>query len=84
MTREGTIIYSNDLLQLKKEIEAETGFTAYEVQPGDQQTWFGTSDKFDDFKTAIGNPRTGTIAYTMDNSKKYMYSAYKRTWYELD
>lgn len=84
MTRPGTIIYNKDMLDFKKELEEETGFVCYEVQPGDQTTFFGTSAKFDDFKTAIADKfNTGTIAYLMDTSKKYMYSRYTSTWYEL-
>jgi hypothetical protein len=80
----GTIIYSDDLIKFKKELEEETGFACYEVQPGDQTTFFGTSAKFDDFKEAVENKfNTGTIAYLMDTSKKYMYSRYTNTWYEL-
>ena len=52
MDRPGSIIYSNEFLQLKKEIEAETGFTCYEVQPGDQTTFFGTSDKYEALQVA--------------------------------
>lgn len=79
-----TIIYSDDLIKLKKDLEEETGFVSYEVMPGDQTTFFGTSAKFDDFKTAVADKfNTGTIAYLMDTSKKYMYSRYTNTWYEL-
>lgn len=84
MDRPGTIIYNSELRELKDQIEEETGFVSYEVQPGDQTTFFGTSDMFDDFKTAVSNLfNTGTIAYLMDNGAKYMYSKYKNTWYEL-
>lgn len=84
MNRPGTIIYNSELRELKNQIEEETGFVCYEVTPGDQTTFFGTSDMFDDFKTAVGNLfNTGTIAYLMDNGAKYMYSKYKDTWYEL-
>lgn len=84
MDRPGSIIYSKDMLDFKKQLEEDTGFVCYEVQPGDQTTFFGTSDMFNDFKTAVGNLfNTGTIAYLMDNGAKYMYSKYKDTWYEL-
>ncbi len=84
MDRPGTIIYNSEMLELKKQIEEETGFVCYEVQPGDQTTFFGTSDMFNDFKTIVGNLfNTGTIAFLMDNGAKYMYSKYKNTWYEL-
>lgn len=79
-----TINYSDDLIKFKKDLEEETGFVCYEVQPGDQTTFFGTSSKFDDFKELIADKfNTGTIAYLMDTSKKYMYSRYTNTWYEL-
>lgn len=84
MDRPGSIIYNSEMLEFKKELEADTGFVCYEVQPGDQVTFFGTSDKFDDFKTAVGSLfNTGTIALLIDTGAKYMYSKYKNTWYEL-
>lgn len=84
MTREGTILYSNELLQFKKDLEADTGFVCYEVQPGDQTTFYGTSDMFDDFKTAVGTMfNTGTIAFLIDIGEKFMYSKYKDEWFEL-
>ena len=84
MDRQGTILYNNELLQLKKQIETETGFTCYEVQPGDQTTFFGTSDMFQDFKTLVADKfNTGTIAFCMDTHDKYMYSKYKDQWYSL-
>ena len=84
MKRPGTIIYNKDLLDFKKEIEEETGFVCYEVQPGDQTTFFGISDEFDDFKELVEDKfNTGTIAFLMDTSKRYMYSRYTNTWYEL-
>ena len=79
-----TINYSDDLIKFKKELEEETGFASYEVTPGDQTTFFGTSSKFDDFKELIADKfNTGTIAFLMDTSKRYMYSRYTNTWYEL-
>lgn len=84
MDRPGTIIYNSELRELKNQIEEETGFVCYEVQPGDQTTFFGTSDMFNDLKTLVANKfNTGTIAYLMDNGGKYMYSKFKNTWYEL-
>ena len=84
MDRPGTIIYNKDMLDFKKELEEETGFVCYEVQPGDQTTFFGTADKFEDFKEAIGQIfNTGTIAFLMDTGKRYMYSKYKDNWYEI-
>ena len=82
MDRPESINYNSEMLAFKKELEEETGFVCYEVQPGDQVTFFGTSDKFDAFKTAVGDLLdTGTIAYLMDNCDSYMYSKYKDTWY---
>lgn len=84
MDRPGTIIYNSELRELKNQIEEETGFVCYEVQPGDQTTFFGTSDMFNDLKTLVANKfNTGTIAFCMDNGAKYMYSKFKNTWYEL-
>lgn len=80
----GTIIDGLDMQEFKKQLEEDTGFVCYEAQPGDQTTFFGTSDMFDDFKTAVGSLfDTGTIAYCMDDGTKHMYSKYKDTWYEL-
>lgn len=84
MDRQGTILYNNELRQLKNQIEEETGFVCYEVQPGDQTTFFGTSDKWAEFKTLISNKfNTGTIGFCMDTGDRYMYSKYKNVWYEL-
>ena len=84
MDRPGSIIYNSELRALKNQIEEETGFICYEVQPGDQTTFFGTSDKLNDFKEAVGNKfNTGSIAYCMDTGDKYMYSKYKDTWYSI-
>lgn len=71
---------------LRKQIEEETGFACYEnpSMSGAQFIFYGTSDKFDDFKTLAGNHfSTGTVASLMDNGKMYMYSAYKNQWYEM-
>lgn len=84
MKRPGTILYSNEFLEFKKNIEETTGYVCYEVQPGDQQTWYGTEDKLEDVKTALnGHTNTGTIIFVMDTGKKYMYSAYKNAWYVI-
>lgn len=84
MDRPGNIMYNTEFLEFKNSIAASTGFTAYEVNPGDQQTWFGTSSKFEDFKTAVeGKLNTGTIAFLMDTGKKYMYSTYTEAWYQV-
>lgn len=68
------------------QIEEETGFACYEnpMMSGAQFIFYGTSDKFDDFKTlATGNVRTGTVASVMDSGEMYIYSAYSETWYEM-
>lgn len=70
--------------ELLMEIEKETGFVSYEnasmAKP--QYAFYGTSDKFNDFKTMIaGKVGTGTIAYLIDTGESHMYSAYKDTWY---
>lgn len=86
MKRPGTIMYNSEFLEFKTQIEETTGYTCYEVNPGDQQTWYGTSDKLAELKTALeesGILNTGTIIFVMDTTKKYMYSAYKEAWYEL-
>lgn len=72
--------YNYDLLKVNA--EEETGFKCYESQPGDQQTWFGTSDKFADFKTIVGSLLpTGTVVYLIDTGDTYMYSRFKNAWY---
>ena len=83
MNRPGTILYNSELLEFKKQLEADTGFTFYEVQPGDQTTFFGTADKYEEFKEAVGNKfNTGTLVFLMDTGDKYMYSRYKNAWYK--
>lgn len=77
--------YSDEMLKLKKRIEAETGFVCYEVQPGDQTIFYGTSDKLQEFKTLVADKfDTGTIVFTMDDCIKQMYSKYKNLWYEIN
>ena len=69
---------------LKLEVESDTGFRCYEGTPGSQVVWYGTSDQLDVFETmTTGKVNTGTIAFTMDDGGKYMYSAKTETWYEL-
>lgn len=85
MNRPGTIIYNSDMRDFKDEVEAETGFVSYETQPGDQSVWYGTSDKWEDFVELIGNKfNTATIAYLMDTGKRYMYSKYVNTWFQIN
>lgn len=82
MNRPGTIIYNSDLLEFKKQLKEATGFVFYEVQPGDQTTFYGTSDKFEEFKELVGDRfNTGSLAYIIDTAKKYCYSQYKNQWY---
>lgn len=74
----------NEFDSLKLEAETTLGFKCYEDAKSHQNCWFGTSDKFDEFKTLVeGKVETGAVAYTMDDGKKYMYSAYMETWYEM-
>ena len=70
--------------ELLAQIEKETGFTAYDPAIGGkaQYAFYGTSDKFADFKTLAGDKiGNATIAYLMDTNESHMYSAYKKTWY---
>ena len=70
--------------ELLSQIEKETGFTAFENenQGNIQFTFYGTSDKYSDFKTLIADHATNaSIAYLMDTGESHMYSAFKKTWY---
>lgn len=72
--------------ELLKQIEEETGFHSYEASINygvkGQLMFYGTSDKFNDFKTLAGNNfATGTIVYLLDTGDSYMYSKFKDTWY---
>lgn len=72
--------------ELRKQIAEETGFECYENEnmTSAQPIWYGTSDKFDDFKTLVGNlPSTGTVVDLMDTGVMYIYSQYKETWYTM-
>lgn len=74
----------NEFEELKLSASSTLGYKCYEDVKSHQNCWYGTSDKFDDFKEMASNKvETGTICFTMDDCKKYMYSAYKDTWYEL-
>lgn len=74
----------DDFHDLMLDIEADTGFVCYETMPGDQKVWYGTSGKFDDFKTAAADAlETGTIVFIIDTNKRYCYSSYTETWYEI-
>lgn len=85
MDRPGTILYNEDLFNFKQEVEAATGFICYEVTPGDQACWYGTSDYISDFQEMMGEIfPTGTIAFCMDNGDKYMYSKFKNIWYKIN
>jgi len=67
---------------LISKIEKETGFSVYEYTGGSQLVFYGTSDKFEEFKEMIENKvDTGTIAVCMDTGNSYMYSLYKNEWY---
>ena len=72
-----------DFLELCATVEIATGFKCYEGQPGDQQVWYGTSDKFDAFKSAVGNRLpTGSVAFLIDTKTKAFYSKFKNAWYQ--
>lgn len=73
---------SYDLNALKVEIESKTGFTAYESQAGDQLTFYGTSDKWDEFAAIAGdNFKTGTLAIQIDTNASKFYSHLHKFWY---
>lgn len=85
MDRPGMILYNQEMFEFKKAVSEATGFTCYEVTPGDQSCWYGTSDLFDDFKEMLDDKfPTGTIAFCMDNGDRYMYSQYKNLWYKIN
>lgn len=74
----------DSFLALKKEVTTNTGFVCYENVPESQICWYGTSDKFDEFKELVeGYTQTGAIAVMIDTKKKYMYSLFKNAWYEM-
>lgn len=71
-----------DFIKLQKEVEETTGFKCYEGQPGDQQIWYGTSDKLASFKLLVNKKLpTGSVAYLIDTKTKLFYSNYKNAWY---
>lgn len=85
MNRPGTIIYNEDLLDFKKQVEDATGFTCYEVQLGDQSIWYGLSNDLADFKELLGDLYpTGTIAFCIDTGARHMYHRKTNTWFQLD
>lgn len=67
---------------LKAKIENQTGFSCYVFQPGDHQTWYGTSDKLALFKE-LAEPyiQTGTAVYCIDTKTTITWSAFKQAWY---
>lgn len=73
---------TQELLDLKAQIEKETGFVSYESSVNNQLTFYGTSDKLTAFKTlAADKLRTGTVVYCLDDGSSIMYSQFKNTWY---
>lgn len=63
-------------------IENATGYHAYETSNQNQLVFYGTSAKFNDFKTlASTNFETGTIVIFVDTGASKMYSKYGNTWY---
>lgn len=70
--------------ELLVRIEKETGFSAFENagMVSAQYMFYGTSDKYAEFKTLIGTKApNGCIAYLMDTGESHMYSRFKNTWY---
>lgn len=70
--------------ELLLQIEEETGFTAFENenQGKIQFTFYGTSDKYSDFKALMADHApNASIVYLMDTGESHMYSAFKNTWY---
>ena len=85
MVREGSIMYNSEMREFKKQLEEDTGFVCYEVQPGDQTVFYGTSDKLVDFREAVGDRfNTGTIVYCVDTGTTKIYSKYKDQWYDKE
>jgi len=85
MIREGSIMYNSEMREFKKQLEEDTGFVCYEVQPGDQTVFYGTSDKLADFIEAVGDRfNTGTIVYCVDTGATKIYSKYKDQWYDKE
>ena len=73
---------NTELIELKAQIEKETGFKSYEDSANNQLTFYGTSDKLAAFKTlAADKLATGTVVYCMDDGSNAMYSAYKKQWF---
>lgn len=73
---------NTEFTALKAEVEKATGFHCYENSTNNQLVFYGTSDKFEEFKRMIGTDLvTGTIAYLMDSGDSALYSALKQTWY---
>lgn len=63
-------------------VEAETGFHAFENDRNSQMVFYGTSDKFDDFKMLVANKiPTGTMVILIDTGASGFYSAYTNQWY---
>lgn len=85
MDRPGTIIYNEDLLNFKKQVEDATGFICYEVTPGDQSVWYGLSSDYYNFKEMLGDKfPTGTIAYCIDTGARNMYHRKSDTWFQIN
>lgn len=73
---------TQELLDLKAQIEKETGFVSYESSVNNQLTFYGTSDKLAEFKALAADKfATGTIAYCLDDGSSTMYSQFKNAWY---
>ena len=75
-------MYNTELTTLKSEVEKATGFHCYENSTNNQLVFYGTSDKFEEFKQMIGTDLvTGTIAMLIDTGDSHMYSSFTKTWY---
>lgn len=71
-----------DYDSFKAGIENTLGFKAYEAQHRDQTVWYGTSDKYEEFKIAVkGHIKTGEVVFLMDVGEQHMYSAFKDKWF---
>lgn len=71
-----------DFAEKKIEIERKTGFVCYEDAAGHQNVWYGTSDKFDEFKTLVNNYiNTGDMVMLIDTQVSKIYSKFKNMYY---
>lgn len=70
-----------DFLDFVDEVASATGFKTYN-KAYEQVTFYGTSEKFEDFKEMVsGKLESGSIAILMDTSESHFYSRYTDEWY---